>query len=320
MSDVRLAVVGAGIMGSSHIRVARTLPNAELVAVVDEDPERARLAAGNSGVAPLSRLADLEGRADAVVIAVPTALHRKLVLEAFELGMHVLVEKPIAATSEEASELVEAARSEGLTFAVGHVERFNPAVAQLTDHVSKPIHIEASRINPYTPRIGDGVIIDLMIHDLDIVLSLLPDGSEVDEISGVARAVKGETEDVAAVTVRFSNGTTAVFNASRLGQNKVRTIEVTQEDSLVTADLLRQGIEIHRLSHHEYVGDEGTRYRQSSVVEIPFIDGRGEPLFHEQHHFVQCVTGQATPRVSGEAGARALALAERALRSVSVSA
>jgi len=151
-----------------------------------------------------------------------------------------------------------------------------------------------------------------MIHDLDIVLALAGDDVEVVDVAGVARKVKGDTEDLAVVTLRFSNGLTAVLNTSRLGQQKIRTVEITQEESVVIADLVRQDITVHRMTRHEYLSDEGTRYRQSSIVEIPFLETRGEPLALELQHFVDAVQGGTPPRVDGRAGLRAIALAERA--------
>lgn len=313
MRETRLAIVGAGIMGSNHARLARTHQDARLVAVVDADVSRARAAAGDSGAAVLAEIDELEDIADAVIVATPTHLHVPVGVRLLELGLHVLVEKPIAPSSAEAAEMVAVSERVGRLLMVGHVERFNPAVSQLGDHVTGPLHIEASRINPFTQRISDGVVLDLMIHDLDIVLSLLPIDVEAERISGVARRIKGATEDIAVVCVGFTNGVTAVFNTSRLGQTKIRSIEITQEDAMVTADLLRQTIEIHRMSHHEYVGGEGARYRQSSVVEIPFIDGRGEPLYREQRHFIDCVRNGSIPLVSGHDGTRALQLAEQAI-------
>ncbi len=316
MSELRIAVVGAGIMGSNHVRVARLHHDARLAAVVDADADRARAAVGDSGADAFSSVSELAGRVDAVVLAAPTPSHLTVGTEVLEMGLHLLVEKPIASTAEQARQLVGVAERVGKTLMVGHIERFNPAVAQLKDYVTAPVHIEASRINPYTPRIGDGVVLDLMIHDLDIVLSLLPDDVAATSVAGIAQTIKGATEDLAVVSVQFSNGVTAVFNTSRLGQTKIRSIEVTQDDAMVTADLLRQGIEIHRMSHHEYVGEEGARYRQSSVVEIPFIDGRGEPLFHEQRDFIDSIRNGSSPRVTGADGLRALELAERALAAV----
>jgi predicted dehydrogenase len=208
-----------------------------------------------------------------------------------------------------AQQIVKACAASGVVLAVGHVERFNAAVAELPRFLEEPIHVEATRVSPYSARVPDGVIFDLMIHDLDIVAALAGDDATVVDASGVARAVKGETEDLASVTMRFSTGLTATFNTSRLGQQKVRTIEITQADSVIVADLVRQDIVIHRMTRHEYLSDEGSRYRQSSVVEIPFLETRGEPLALELQHFVECIRTGASPRVDGTVGVRALALA-----------
>ena len=150
-----------------------------------------------------------------------------------------------------------------------------------------------------------------MIHDLDIVCSLLgPDVTPV-SVSGVGRAVRGVSEDLASANVTFSNGITATFNTSRLGQQKIRTIVVTQRESVILADLVRQDVTVHRMSRHEYLSDDGVRYRQSSVIEIPFLETRGEPLGLELQHVVNCVRDGAAPRVSGADAMRALALAEQ---------
>ncbi|MFQ5558585.1 MAG: Gfo/Idh/MocA family oxidoreductase, partial [Acidimicrobiales bacterium] len=225
-----------------------------------------------------------------------------------DAGTPVLVEKPLAATVEEAREIVEAATAASLVLAVGHIERFNAAVAELPKWVERPIHIRAERISPYSPRILDGVVLDLMIHDIDIVLSLAGD-AEVVHVSGVGQHARSASEDLASAIVRFDSGLTATFTTSRLGQQKIRQVEITQADSVVVADLLRQDITVHRMSRHEYLSDEGARYRQSSMMEIPFLDTRGEPLALELEHFAECARTGATPRVDGAAGLRALALA-----------
>ncbi|MGD9702353.1 MAG: Gfo/Idh/MocA family oxidoreductase [Acidimicrobiia bacterium] len=321
MSDpIRFAVVGAGIMGTNHVRVARQLPGVELVAVVDHDIERARAAARAGGERACDTVAELFGAVDAAVIAVPTAFHLDAALALAEHGVHLLVEKPLAPSVEDAQRIVDAAAANGIVLAVGHIERFNAAVAELPRLLHDPIHIEASRISPYSPRVADGVIFDLMIHDIDIVCSLAGPDAVATKVTGVARTTKGGTEDLASVTVEFSTGLTATFNTSRLGQQKIRTIEITQADSVVIADLVRQDVTIHRMNHSEYLSDEGTRYRQASVIEIPFLETRGEPLALELSHFVDCIrTGQA-PRVDGAAGIRAIELAQRATDAVRVAA
>lgn len=313
---IRLAVIGAGIMGTNHVRVAKSVTSFELVAVVDRDLARAQ-AAAPAGVLAVADLESVIGKVDAAVISVPTPFHVETALTLIAAGIHVLVEKPLAGSVPEARKIVDAARAAGVVLCVGHVERFNAAVVELPRLLDEPIHIEASRISPYSARVPDGVIHDLMIHDLDIVCSLAgPDARPVN-VSGVARAVKGATEDLASVTVEFSTGLTATFNTSRLGQQKVRTVEITQLESVVIADLVRQDVTVHRMTRHEYLSEEGTRYRQSSVVEIPFLETRGEPLALELQHFAECIRDGLTPRVSGEAGLRALELAELATAAVS---
>ena len=322
MTDpVRLAVVGAGSMGANHARIARQLPGVTLVAVVDQDLDRARAAAQSASVEVVRSVEELTVDVDAAVVAVPTSEHVAVSRELAKRGVHLMVEKPLAGTVSEAEELIAAAQAAGVILAVGHVERFNPVVAELPSLVSDPIHFEASRISPYTARIGDGVIFDLMIHDIDIVCSLVAPGAQVTEVAGVAQAIKGPSDDLASVTMVFSSGQTAAFNTSRLGQTKTRRLEITQADSVISVDLLRQDITISRMSKHEYLSDEGHRmYRQSSVVEIPFLDTRGEPLERELAHFIDCIRGGTQPRVDGAAGLRAVALAQRAIEVVHMSA
>lgn len=315
MDPVRLAVVGAGIMGANHARVARANPAVELVAVVDRDLERARGAAG-AGARAVATLAECIDELDAVVIAVPTALHHDVALEAISAGKHVLIEKPLAATVLEGQAIVDAATAANVVLAVGHIERFNAAVAELGKWATAPVHISATRINPYSPRILDGVVLDLMIHDLDIILSLAGD-AEVVDVHGVAQHHRSDSEDLAAVTLRFDSGLTANLTTSRLGQQKIRRIEVTEAECVVVADLLRQDIEVNRMTRSEYLSEEGARYRQSSVVEIPFLETRGEPLALEIGHFVDCVRTGTAPRVDGRAGLRALELAHRVVSSLS---
>jgi predicted dehydrogenase len=311
-SPVRVAVVGVGIMGTNHARVVKQLPDAELVAVVDRDLERAHAIAKSPDIEVCATVDDLTVAVDAAIVAVPTAFHVATALSLIGRGIHLLVEKPLAPSVEDAQVIIDAAAARGLVLAVGHIERFNAAVAELPRLLEQPLHVEASRISPYSARISDGVIFDLMIHDIDIVCSLTSPDDTVEAITGVARACKSTSEDIATVTMRFASGLTATFNTSRLGQQKIRTLEITQMESTITADLVRQDITINRMNRHEYLSDEGTRYRQSSVVEIPFLETRGEPLALELAHFIHCVRTGAEPRVGGVAGLRAVELATRA--------
>jgi predicted dehydrogenase len=312
---IRLAVVGAGIMGSNHARVARTLANFELVAVVDPDLDRARVLAGPDAQ-PSTSVEAVVHEIDAAVVAVPTQRHLDVGRQLLTHGRHVLMEKPIALSGEEATELIELAERHMCVLAVGHIERFNSAVVELPRFLQRPIHIECSRIGPYSARVSDGVIVDLMIHDLDIVLSLVGHDTAVRHISGVARSIKSASEDIASATLVFDSGLTATFNTSRLGQQKTRLIEITQDDSTLLADLLRRDVTIHRMSRSEYLSGDGARYRQSSVVEIPFLETAGEPLALELAQFAESILTGSAPRVTGDDGRRALELAQAIEREV----
>ena len=227
MKPVRMAVIGAGIMGANHARVVKQLQTATLTAVVDQDLERANLVVGPEGRGVVD-LAEVIDEIDAAVVAVPTKFHHDITLQLLRAGKHVLVEKPIAATEVEAKAMVEAAEELGVVFTVGHIERFNPAVVELSKWIENPVHIRIERINPYSERILDGVVMDLMIHDLDIVLSLA-DGVEVVDVEGIGHHVRSDSEDLAVVTLRFANGLTASLTTSRLGQQKIRQIESLTE-------------------------------------------------------------------------------------------
>ncbi len=316
---IRLAVLGAGMMGANHVRLAKSLEGIELIAVIDQDVKRAAACAGD-GVQALADMEAVLDQIDAAVVAVPTVLHFPLASQLIAAGKSVLVEKPIALNMEEAQGLVDAAEEAAVVLAVGHIERFNAAVAELPRLIQDPIHIRAERISPYSARISDGVVMDLMIHDLDIVLSLV--GPDAHVVSSSATAVKhrSESEDLATALVNFSNGVSASFTTSRLGQQKTRTIEIVESDAVITADLLRQDVTIHRMSRHEYLADDGVRYRQSGVVEIPFLETRGEPLALELRHFCDAVRDGSQPRVSGRDGMRALELAQRIVSDLVLSA
>jgi predicted dehydrogenase len=305
---LKLGVVGAGIMGANHVRVSGQLRDAVVTWVVDAEMSRAQAAAAVVGASASTSLSEVIREVDAVVIATPTASHEALGLACLRAGVHVLVEKPIATDTTAARRLVEVAEDSGLVLQVGHVERFNPAVLELDNIVRDVIHIAVERISPYSARIGDGVIMDLMIHDLDLVRAIV--GSEIVDVAAVARTIRSETEDLASAVLTFENGATATLTASRIGQNKIRTLEITQPHSFVTVDLLRQDVTINRVDHSEYLSDQGARYRQTGVIEVPFLEHRGEPLLLELASFVRSVTTDQPPRVSGADGLAALELAE----------
>jgi predicted dehydrogenase len=306
---LKFAVVGAGVMGTNHARVLRSVPGAVVTHVVDPDSSRAGRAAAACGATATGDLADVLGKVDCAIVASPSSFHEEHGLRLLESGTHLLIEKPIATTAEEAARLIDAAAAKDLILQVGHVERFNPAVLELDRLGSDVVHIEASRIGPYSNRVEVGVVLDLMIHDLDIVLSLA--GGDVADVFATATRTRSATEDIASALLRFDNGVTASLTASRIGQNKIRTLTVTREKDFVNVDLLRQDVTIHRVDHSEYLSDEGTRYRQTGVVELPFLENRGEPLYLELSHFAESVREGRQPRVTGRDGLRALELAMR---------
>ncbi|MCP4958944.1 MAG: Gfo/Idh/MocA family oxidoreductase [Actinomycetia bacterium] len=316
---IRTAVVGAGIMGANHVRVLGSLPGSDLVAVVDASEERARAAAGEGTlVFPTvgAMLADLPPghRPEAVVVSTPTSTHHPVATELIEAGLHVLIEKPIASTVQEGADLQERADRAGVILAVGHIERFNAAAQELLRTLDGPLHIEARRIGPFSSRVPESVVNDLMIHDLDLVSALVD--RPVVHVSAVAQSVKTETEDMVTALLRFEGGVTASVIASRLGQQKIRQLEVTTPDAYVVADLLRQDITITKVEHTEYVSTDGTRYRQTAAVEIPFLEHRGEPLAAELRSFLDAINTGDQPAVTAADGIRALELVESVLAAV----
>ena len=306
---VDLAIVGAGVMGANHARVAMSLRDATVVAVYDPDLERAQVLADAVGAKSVPSFDDVLRLADAVVIAAPNAQHAELGLACIEAGKPVLIEKPLASTMTEARALVDAAQRRGVLLSVGHIERFNPAVLELDRLATDIVHIDAARVSPFSPRIKDDVVLDLMIHDLDIVLSLA--GSVPESVQAVGQTVRTDEMDIVSAIIRFENGVTSSITASRVGQTKIRQLQITQRENFINVDLIRQDVTLSRVDHAEFLSSAGTRYRQSGVVEIPFLEHQGEPLHLELTHFVSCVLGDAQPRVTGAVGMRALDLAFR---------
>ncbi len=297
MSRVRLAVVGLGQWGRHHVRILAQLPGVDLVGVVDRDRREALHLAQRFETRPYADYRELLGRVQAVSIAVPTALHYQIARDFLEAGAHVLVEKPMTVTAEEAAHLVELAARQERLLLVGHIERFKPAVQRLFRLVREPLAIEARRMRPYDPgRTMDvGVVMDLMIHDVDIVQSLVP--GRFDELQAIGVCVHNSHEDLAAARLRSSSGCLITLTASRVAARKTAELEVTMPDRSVHLDLLRQTITIHHFS---------------GEVQRVTVEGE-EPLELELRHFVECVRGQARPLVSGEDGLRSLQVAEALL-------
>ncbi|MFB6163757.1 MAG: Gfo/Idh/MocA family oxidoreductase [Haloarculaceae archaeon] len=301
----RAGVVGVGSMGQNHARVYRELPETTLCGVCDADPDRAHAAAQTYGTTARS-MGELLDAVDVVSVAVPTEYHYETVRECIDAGVDVLVEKPFVADPDDGRRLVDFADERGVTLQVGHVERFNPAMCKLVELIDDidPIAVDARRLGPPIDRdIDDTVVMDLMIHDADIVTTLV-DGpiASVDAIG---------TADVgyAAANVQFESGVVGQLTASRVTQEKERRLSISAEDCRVKVDFIDQTIEIHRQSLPEYVEENGdVTYHHENVVERISVEKR-EPLKNELSAFVEAATGDADPIVTGADGVRALELA-----------
>lgn len=311
-----LGIIGVGHMGQYHVNVAKQLTEASLAGVYDADPERTKLIAEKYKTKAFASMDELLSETDAIIIAAPTFLHHSLAKQALEKKKHVLVEKPIAETVEQARELVKIAKDNQLILQVGHVERYNGAILELGKIVDSPMLIESRRLAPFNARIKDvGVVLDMMIHDIDIVLNLV--NSEVTEVNASGSKFVSDHEDVASVVLKFANGCVASITASRNTQSKVRTLNITDKNAYILLDFADQEIELHRqASSNTQLSQEQIRYRQESIVEKIFVH-KDNPLKQEQEHFIKCVLGTAVPNVDGEKDIQTLEIAHKILRQIS---
>lgn len=303
MADaLRVAVIGVGHLGRHHARILAGLEAVNLIAVVDVIPERAREVALAFGATAFGDSREVIGEVDAVTVAVPTELHRDVALPFLERGIGVLVEKPMARSLAEADDLIAAARGTGAVLAVGHTERYNPAVAVAAGLVRSPRFIEVHRLGVFPERSLDiDVIFDLMIHDLDVILSLVD--TEVSAIQAVGVPVLTSRYDIANARLRFVSGCIANVTASRISRERVRKIRFFQPDAYLSVDYAAQEVEAWRL-----VRGDGAR---PSIQGGPLPVGRDEPLRRELTDFVTAVRRGSSPLVDGAAGRRALELATR---------
>ena len=310
MSAVRVGVWGVGVWGEKHARVYAALDGAELVGVHDRDPARAREVAARHGVRAFDSAAELLDACEAVSISVPTVSH----LEAFEraaaAGCHALVEKPLAPTLDEANRMLETARSSGVTLQVGHVERFNPTLLAVRHAIGRIRFVEAHRLALFQPRSLDiDVVFDLMIHDIDIVLSAVGDTPE--SISAVGVAVLSGNEDIANARLEFASGCVANLTASRVSQERLRRIRFFQDDAYLSLDLF--GKRCDWLSLDRPALDAPVRHPLQQAAAIrrhPVEIATAEPLALELAAFVRSLRGDGEGAASAAAGRDALAVAE----------
>ena len=297
---LRVAVIGVGHLGRHHARLLAAIPGVELSAVVDTNRARAEEIAAASGTRAHTDYRDVLGRVDAVTLAVPTELHTEVALPFLEAGVAVLVEKPMARSVAEADELIAAAARTGALLAVGHTERFNPAVLAARTRLADPRFIEVHRLGTFPERSLDiDVVFDLMIHDLDIVLSFVD--SEVESIEAVGVPVLTGRVDIANVRIRFVNGCIANLTASRISRDRVRKIRFFQPEAYLSIDYAAQKLEVWRL----VTGNGPAPSIQGGEVPVQ----NQEPLKCELEDFVDAVVAGRRPLVPGEEGRRALALA-----------
>ncbi len=300
--SMKVAVIGVGHLGKHHARILGAMPGVELVAVVDTNQARAEEIAAANQTRALMRPLSLLGKVDAVSIAVPTEQHLAVALPFLEAGAGVLVEKPMVRSLEEADTMMAAAAKSGAVLAVGHTERFNPAVEAARPLLQDPRFIEVHRLGTFPERSLDiDVVFDLMIHDLDVVLSLVK--SEVESIEAVGVPVLTGRVDIANVRLRFANGCIANLTASRISRDRVRKIRFFQPAGYLSIDYAAQKIEAYRL-----VKGDGPKPAIEGG-EIPVANE--EPLKRELADFVDAVKNKRAPLVDGAQGRRALELATR---------
>jgi predicted dehydrogenase len=305
MKKLRIGVVGVGHIGSNHARIYSELPNAELVAILDIDPARADEIGGKYKAKAVASLNEFAGMIDAASVATPTSAHFSIARDLLAQGKHLLIEKPITEKTSDARDLAQVAAEKGLVLQVGHVERFNPVLSALEQRLTHPRFIEAHRLSPYPNRSTEiGVVLDLMIHDLEIILHLVD--SMVENIDAVGVPVLSRGEDIANARLRFASGCIANVTSSRISPERMRKIRVFQEDAYLSLD---------------YQGQSGEIYRRvdGQITREPVAIEKEEPLRQQLASFVDCALTGGEPRVSGSHAAAALELAVEITRRIAAS-
>lgn len=307
MEQIRVGVVGVGMMGQRHCRIYSNLRGVQLMGVCDAVAEAGLRVAKQYETTYYPQLDDLLAQVDAVSLVVPTPLHFDLAMRCLQQGVHVLVEKPITETLEQAKKLNEAAQASGLIVQVGHIERFNAAYMELKN-VLDDMHLLAINLRRLSAYEGSNtdvdVVLDLMIHDLDLVLNLV--GQEPVSVNAYGLTTYSGAIDHAVAHLNFASGPLLTLTASRVTEQKIRSIEVTAMEAYLEADLLNKSISVHRRTIGEYTNNH--KYRQESIVEriqVPTV----EPLFAELQDFVACISQRKTPLVPAVDGLKALWLA-----------
>ena len=307
---LRVAVIGVGHLGEYHVQKYQAINNVELVGVVDANPDRAREISSLYGVKAYDDHDQILGRVDAVSLAVPTEMHFEVAKDILAKGVHLLIEKPITYEIEPADTMVNMARERGLVFQVGLVERFNPAVVKMESLLNRPVLLESHRMNEFTVRgIDVDVVLDLMIHDLDIILHNV--ASEISEVHAVGMSVITGKTDIANARIVFEDGTVANLTASRVSSKTLRKIRVFQPDTYLSVNCLKREISVIGLGIEV---DDLNDFPSLTPDKIKFPGH--DPLADEISSFVNAVVNRSEPVVSGEDGRRALEVALGIIRQI----
>lgn len=312
-NPIKVAVIGAGMMGKNHLKTYKNLNGFELVGVYDIFSEAANAAAEMFGIKAFSSLEEVAAEVDAVSVVTTSVTHAEVGEFFLNKGIHCLIEKPLAATKEECQRLIAAAKKNNVTLLVGHIEQFNPAVEQMhkiLNDTSKICALEARRMSAASGRITDvDVAMDLMIHDAEIILSLVKSPVVNISASAVRNAKSPNGKDYITALLEFANGSTATLTASRITQARIRTLTVTTDENFIDMDFINQSIAVHSQGRMHGINQndlpENMRYGLKGSVENLFIM-QAQPLTSELNHFANCINGKETPRISGEQALAAL--------------
>jgi len=323
MKKIKTGIIGTGHLGKIHTKLFKEILTCDFVGVYDLDYERAKSVAEEFGTNAFKEINDLLDEVDAVDIVATTSAHYKLVKQAFAKNKHVFVEKPITSQIWEAEQLVEEAEQKKLIFQVGHIERFNPALLTLEKYELNPVFIQTDRLAQFNPRGTDvAVVLDLMIHDIDIILSLVK--SEVKDIKASGVEVVSDSIDIANARIEFENGAVANVTASRISQKKMRKMRMFQRDAYISLDFITGTSEVYRLVNPSNVpqnpfinyGEMGIGEKKKFVIyeqpEVKEINA----LKLELEYFVEAIINNKTPIVSGKDGLKALKVAEMIIKKI----
>lgn len=326
MKKIKIGIIGTGHLGKFHTKLSKELENAELIGVYDKDIEKAKAIAEEFKTTTYNSLENLLNDVDAVSVVATTNAHYEVVKVSLEANKHVLVEKPITATIEEADELIKIAAQRNLKLQVGHIERFNPALVCLDKYSLDPKFIATERLAQFNPRGTDvAVVLDLMIHDIDIILSLI--NSDVKDVQANGIAVVSDNIDIANARLEFENGAVATVTASRISQKRMRKMRMFQKDTYLSLDFNTGIAEVFRLVSSEeqlpenYIGfgEIGVGDKKKTIIFEQPEQVQLNALQHELQLFVNCIIEDKKPAVTGEDGLKALKVAELIIKRINES-